>query len=170
MNMIKNHFLKLNPKIFVVFTVLLLFLLDLVNSYYLRLYWGHQNLSLIYVQQIALAQGLDINQLSGQSIQEIKKVIDNGFFLFLLIILLNNIFFYFFYLRKKLWAHGYVVFYALTNSILAIIFIVEGPVLGVPWFIYNLMTVFLYFYLFLGIKFLKTETTLNQQFPKMKEQ
>lgn len=170
MLILKNHFSKLNPKKFIILSVVFLLLLDLVNSYYLRIYWGHQNLSLLYVQQIALAQGLDINQLSVQSIQEIKQVIDNGFFLFLIIVLLNNIFFYIFYLRKKVWAHGYVVFYALTNSILAILFIIEGPILGIPWFIYNFLTVFLYFYLFLGFKFLKNETTLNHQIPKMKEQ
>ncbi len=155
----KPHFLKLGPRRFVIGTVVLLLILDLANSYYLRLYWVHKDLSRLYVERLAQTQGLNFQELSASSLQEITQVIDNGFYFFLFIILLNNLFFYLFYLRQKLWAQGYVLFYAVTNAALAVLFLVEGPVLGAGWFTYNLATVFVYFYLFLGVKVLKPETT-----------
>lgn len=167
---IKKHFLGLNPKYFVILTVAGLVVLDLINSYYLRIYWVHKNLSLIYVEKVALTQGLDFTHLSSDSIQEVKQVIDNGFFFFLFIVFANNLFFYFFYLRKKLWAQGYVLFYTITNSILALLFIIEGPILGVSWFIYNIMTIFIYLYLYLGVKVLKNSTSVTTPEHEMKEQ
>lgn len=159
MEKIKVHFVKMGPRRFVIGAVLLLLILDILNSWYLRLYWVQKNLSLIYVEKLALNQGLDFNQLSKSSILEVKQVVDNGFFFFLFIVLLNNVFFYAFYLRKKLWAQGYVLFYTVTNALLAVLFIAEGPVLGMGWFIYNLMTMMLYLYLYFGVKILKFETT-----------
>jgi len=154
---LKKHYLKINQKRFIIISVILLLLLDLINSYYLRLYWDHKNLSLMYVEKLALTQGLDFNELSEQSVLEIKQVINNGFFFFLFIILINNLFFYLFYLRKKVWAQGYVIFYAITNSILSALFLIEGPVMGIPWFIYNLMAIGIYLYLYMGMRLLKIQ-------------
>ncbi len=156
---IKPHFLKLGPRRFVIGTVVLLQILDLVNSYYLRLYWVHKDLSRLYVERLALTQGLNFQELSPGSLREITQVIDNGFFFFLFIILLNNLFFYVFYLRRKLWAQGYILFYTLSNAALAVLFLAEGPVLGAAWFSYNLATILIYAYLYLGVKVLKQETT-----------
>jgi hypothetical protein len=167
--MIKKHYLKYDQIKFITFAIFILFFLDLINSYYLRLYWTHKNLSLLYVEKIASNQGIDFSQLSEQSIIEIKQIIDNGFYFFLFIILINNLFFYFFYLRKKLWAQGYVIFYAITNSLLSILFLVEGPVLGSAWFIYNLITIGIYLYLYLGMKSLKIQIQINHEYEK-KEQ
>jgi hypothetical protein len=160
---IKNHFKKFNLFHFTLGVIVSLIVLDLINFYYLSLYWTKQNLSLLYVQRLSLGQGLDVHQLSTQSIQEIKQVIDNSFFLFLVIVLINNLFFYIFYFRNKLWAQSYVLFYTLSNSVLAVLFLVEGPILGIPWFIYNLVTIFLYIYLYLGIKFFKDESMISNQ-------
>jgi hypothetical protein len=154
---IQSHFSGIGVKRFVIIAVMALILLDLMNSYYLRIYWVHKNLSMIYVEQLALRQGLDVSDLSHQSIQEIKGLIDNGFFFFLFIIFINNLFFYFFYLRKKIWAQGYVVFYTVTNALLAILFLIEGPILGMSWFIYNMSTILFYSYLYFGTKILKFE-------------
>ena len=170
MEEIKNHFLGLNSKYFVIIAVLGLIVLDLINSYYLRIYWVHKNLSILYVEKMASTQGLDFGQLSKDSIQEVKQVIDNGFFFFLFIVFANNLFFYFFYLRKKLWAQSYVLFYTLTNSVLALLFIVEGPILGIPWFLYNLMTILIYLYLYLGVKVLKNSILGTSPAHEMKEQ
>lgn len=159
MEKIKAHFLKWGPRRFVICAVLLLIILDIINSLYLRDYWLHKNLSLMYVGHIAAKQGLDFSQLSDNSILEIKQVVDNSFFFFLLIILINNFFFYFFYLRKKLWAQGYVLFYTVTNALLAVMFVVEGPILGGLWFSYNILTMPVYLYLYFGVKVLKFETT-----------
>lgn len=159
MEKIKGHFLKLGPKRFVLGTVFLLLVLDLINSYYLRLYWIFKDLSIIYVEKLALKQGLDFNSLTRDSIMEIKGVIDNGFFLFLFLVLINNIFFYIFYLRRKLWAQGYILFYTVTNALLSVLFLVEGPILGMSWYIYNVVAIFIYLYLYLGVKVLKFETT-----------
>lgn len=159
MEKIKTHFIKMGPKRFVFGAVFLLLILDLVNSYFLRIYWVHKDLSLFYVKKIAMKEGLDFSTLTRDSILEVKGVIDNGFFFFLLIVLINNLFFYVFYLRKKLWAQGYILFYTITNALLAVVFLVEGPILGISWFVYNLTTVFMYLYLYFGVKVLKYETT-----------
>lgn len=156
---LKPHFLKLVPRRFVIGTVIILTILDIANSYYLRLYWVHKDLSLQMVKAISIGQSLTYSDLSTSSVNEIKGLIDNAFFFFLFIILLNNLFFYFFYLRKKLWAQGYVLFYTLTTGILSITFIAEGAILGWNWFIYNASTFLIYSYLYLGIKLLKNETT-----------
>lgn len=156
---IKAHFIKLGPKRFVIGAVLLLIILDLVNSYFLRVYWVHKDLSIFYVKTLAQREGIDFSALTSQSIAEVKGVIDNGFFFFLLIVLINNLFFYVFYLRKKLWAQGYILFYTVTNALLGILFMVEGPILGYSWFFYNFLTIFMYLYLYLGVKVLKYETT-----------
>lgn len=156
---IKSHFLKLGPKRFVIGAVLLLLILDLINSYYLRIYWVHKDLSIFYVKTLAQREGLDFSNLTAESINEVKGVIDNGFYFFLLIVLVNNIFFYVFYLRKKLWAQGYILFYTVTNALLGVLFLVEGPILGVSWLIYNFVSIVLYLYLYFGVKVLKFETT-----------
>lgn len=159
MEQIKIHFLKFGPRRFVWATVFLLFILDLINSWYLRIYWVHKNFSILFVKRIAQNQGLDLDGLGRESVLEVQQFIDNAFFFFLFIVLLNNVFFYIFYLRKKLWAQGYVLFYTLTNSILAITFLIEGTILGWNWFLYNLFTMFFYLYLYFGVKVLKYETT-----------
>jgi hypothetical protein len=159
MEKIKTHFLKFGPRRFVVGTVIVLLILDLLNSWYLRLWWVKRNLSFVFVQKLAERQGIALSDLVPNSIAEIKYLVDNCFFFFLLIVLINNLFFYFFYLRKKLWAQGYVLFYTLTNSILAFSFLIEGPILGYSWFLYNLSTIVIYLYLYFGVKVLKAETT-----------
>lgn len=159
MTKIKMHFLYLGARRFVLCALAVLLLLDVINSLYLREYWVHRDISRVVVEKLANNQGLEFKQLSEQTIVEITTMANNAFFFFLFIIMVNNLFFYFFYLKRKLWAQSYVLFYAVSNSILAITFLVEGPVLGWTWFSYNLSTMFLYFYLFLGVKVLKHETT-----------
>jgi hypothetical protein len=149
----------------VIFAVLVLIILDIINSMYLRSYWVFKNLSRQTVEKLANNQGLEFSQLSEQTITEVTGMVNNAFFFLLFIILINNFFFYLFYLRKKLWAQGYVLFYAISNSVLAILFLVEGPIVGWPWFVYNLGTMFLYFYLYLGVKVLKYETTNIKPIP-----
>lgn len=161
----KPHFLKLGPRRFVIGTVLLLIVLDLVNSYYLRIWWQHRDLSILMTKTIATKQGLDWSTLSQDSINEVRGLIDNAFYFFLFIVLINNFFFYAFYLRKKLWAQGYVLFYTLTTALFAVTFIVEGPVLGGAWYAYNLATLFIYAYMYVGVKLLKFETTDIEQPP-----
>lgn len=156
---LKSHFLKIGPRRFVIGTVIILFILDLINSLYLRLYWVHKDLSIQIMKAVAMGQNLNFGELSRGSIQELEGVIDNAFFFFLLIVLINNVFFYIFYLRKKLWAQGYVLFYALSTGVLAITFLIEGAVLGWSWFLYNFATLFIYLYLYFGVKLLKNETT-----------
>lgn len=156
---VKTHFLALGPRRFVICTVLVLIILDIINSIYLRSYWVFKDLSRMIVERLANNQGLEFSQLSEQTIMEVTAMVNNAFFFLLFLIVINNLFFYLFYLRKKLWAQSYVLFYAISNSILAITFLVEGAILGWPWFIYNLGTMFLYFYLYLGVKVLKYETT-----------
>lgn len=159
MEKLKKHFLVIGGRRFVISAVILLISLDLINTIYLRLYWLKKDLSTMLVHQMVRKNGYLLENFSTDTILEMKSFLDNTFYFFLFLILLNNIFFYFFYLRKKLWAQGYVLFYTLTGSIFALSFIVDQADLGLGWLTYNILTMFLYFYIYLGVKVLKYETT-----------
>lgn len=159
----KPHFLKLGPRRFVVGTVLLLVILDLLNFYYLRIWWKFRDMSFVITKMAAKLAGRDWDYLTQDSINEVMALCDNAFYFFLFIVFVNNLFFYCFYLRKKLWAQGYVLFYTLTTALFAFTFLIEGPILGYGWFIFNLSTLFIYLYLWLGVKLLKYETTDIEQ-------
>ncbi len=152
------HFRKFGPKRFVVATILILTLTDLVNSWYLRLWWVAKDMSGRGVQMSADNAGISIHDLNAESINEIRQLFDNMFFFFLFIIIANNLFFYLFYLRRKLWAQGFVLFYALTAAILSAMFIFDNAGLGMAWNVYNILMIFVYTYLFLGVKYLKADT------------
>lgn len=156
MQKIKNHFLRLGPRRFVIGTVLMLLLLDILNGWYLKLYWAYKNLSVAYAHKVAQMNGIEFDP---NTIEGIVYLTDNLVSFFLLIVLVNNLFFYCFYLRKKLWAQGYILFYTLTNAALMGAFLVEGPVLGMGWFVINMLSVPVYIYMYLGVKVLKYETT-----------
>lgn len=160
---LKTHFLKFGSLRFVVVTVTILTILDIVNSYYLKLYWAKKNIGMVFIEQ-AIRQGkMSFNDFSGNTISEMTGLINNLFYFFLLIIVVNNLFFYFFYLKKKLWAQGYVLFYTLTAAIIAILCLFDNPDMGIFWDIYNIGTFFIYLYLYLGVKLLKAETTLGHE-------
>lgn len=154
---LRNHFTKIGLRQFLFGTVIALIITDLINSYYLRLYWLNKNLSILYIKVMTQKQGIPFQELGPEAILEFKNLMDNGFYFFLFVVLLNNLFFYAFYLRKKKWAQNYIAFYTITNSILAVLFLVEGPIMGYAWFSYNLLSMFFYLYLYLGIKSVKWE-------------
>lgn len=155
----KTHFLQFGPRRFVVFTVLALVLTDLVNFYYLKLYWMSKDFSNLIVRMGIMRSGQMMENFSADSIQEMMALITNCFYFFLFIILVNNLFFYLFYLRRKLWAQGFVLFYVLTAAIFQMTFIFDNGGLSWTWTTYNLLTVPFYLYLFFGVKWLKAETT-----------
>jgi hypothetical protein len=159
MEKIKAHFLKFGARQFVWCAVILLFILDLANSWFLRFYWLKKDFSTTLVHQAILKQNYAIENFSLETIQEMRSFLDNMFYFFLLLIMVNNLFFYIFYLRRKLWAQGYVLFYTLTAAIFALSFIFDHAGLSTGWMIYNLMTIPIYVYLYLGVKLLKRETT-----------
>lgn len=156
---IKAHFLKFNPRHFVVFTVLTLFVTDLVNTWFLRIFWQSKNMSLNILRTIFAQKGVNLNDFSAPSIEEMVGFVANSFSFFLFIILVNNLFFYLFYLRRKLWAQGFILFYALTGALLQLTYIFDSETVGRGWIVYNLLTIPYYLYIFLGVKFLKAETT-----------
>lgn len=155
-----NHFMKIGPRRFVVGTVIMLILLDILNGLYLKLSWIQKGLTekmiLLVIQQMKFQPG-DFDQAT---MSEIGGLVEKSFDFFLFVVLVNNLFFYFFYLRKKLWAQGYVLFYALTAAIFSVTMIFDGYGMGPGWFIFNLLTIPFYLYLYMGIKLLKDETTL----------
>jgi len=157
---IRNHFLKFGPRRFVVFTVLTLVILDLINSWYMKLYWKSKDVSLRGVQLAAAQNGMRVADFGKGTIDEMKGLFDNAFYFFLLVILVNNFFFYFFYLRKKLWAQGYVLFYALTAALFSLAFVMDDAGMGFGWMFYNASTILIYTYIFLGVKLLKAETVI----------
>jgi hypothetical protein len=159
MQKIKEHFLKIGPRRFVIGAVILLTVLDILNIIYLRLYWLKKDLSTLLVFQGIQRNGYTVENFSQDTIFEMKAFIDNIFYFFLFLILVNNLFFYFFYLRKKLWAQGFVLFYTLTAAIFSLSFVIDDTWLGQGWFIYNISTIFIYAYLYFGVKVLKYETT-----------
>jgi len=156
----KPHYLKLGPTKFVSATILVLLITDLLNGYYLKLYWSKKEISRLMVEQSILRSGVTLEDFSPDTFNEMLGFVNNTFTFFLLIILLNNLFFYGFYLKKKLWAQGFVLFYTLTAALFNLTFIFDHAGLGAHWIIYNVLTIPLYLYLYVGIKLLKDETTL----------
>lgn len=161
MEKLRTHYLKLGPRRFVIGTIILLIILDIINSYYLKLYWLKKDYSTFSVHYMIKQNGEVLESFSPETILEMKSFIDNTFYFFLFLVFINNIFFYFAYLLRKLWAQGYVLFYTLTASIFAISFLIDRDGLGWGWFIYNFSTMFIYAYLYFGVKLLKPETTFN---------
>ena len=152
------HFRKFGPRRFVIITVVLLIVTDLLNSWYLRLWWVAKDMSDVLLRQSAERSGMELGDLGPESIRELEQFFDQSFYFFLTIILANNLFFYVFYLRRKLWAQGFVLFYALTAAMFSSLFLIDNAGLGSGWYIYNLVMVFIYSYLFLGVKYLKQDT------------
>ena len=159
MNKLKDHFLKLGPRNCVVGTILLLIVLDVLNMIYLRLYWVNKDMSLNFVHLALRYNGLVAEDFNRETMNEMTGFLDNTFYFLIFLISINNLFFYFFYLRKKLWAQGYVLFYTLTGALFAFTFIIDPVDLGIGWKLYNIATIFIYLYLFMGVKVLKYETT-----------
>lgn len=153
-----SHYRKFGPRRFVLFTVLTLALTDLINSWYLRLWWVAKDMSGMGVRMTAEKSNIALADLGPDTIREVRAMFDNMFFLFLLIILVNNFFFYAFYYRRKLWAQGFVLFYALTAAGLSFVFLFDNAGLGTGWYLYNLLMSGVYLYLFVGVKVLKEET------------
>lgn len=156
---LRPHYLKIGARKFVIGTVVLLIALDILNSLYLREYWELKNITINMIGKIIKGQGGNLSQLGPGTLREIQEMVTNAFNFFLFVVLINNLFFYVFYLRKKIWAQGYVLFYTISNGLLAITFLIEGPILGWPWYLFNIGAMFLYFYLYIGVKVLKNETT-----------
>ena len=154
------HFNRWNPRYFVVLTVLLLIVTDVLNGVYLKLFWSHRNMSELLVRQSVAQSGLVLEDFGADTISEMLGFVDNTFYFFLFLILINNLFFYFFYLLKRLWAQGYVLFYTFTAALLAVMFIFDESGLSMGWVVYNVATIPLYLYLFLGVKVLKLKTTI----------
>lgn len=152
------HYRKLGPRRFVVATVIILVISDILNSWYLRLWWVAKDMSQRLIEQSAERSGLSLSDLSKDSITELEGFFNNSFYFFLFIILANNFFFYAFYLRRKLWAQGFVLFYALTAAGLSGAFLFDNAGLGTLWYIYNLLMCPVYLYLYLGVKVLKEDT------------
>ncbi len=160
---LKQHYLKFGPRPFVAATVLILAILDFVNSYYLKLYWTQKDISRQVVLQSILRSQMTIEDFSQDTMAELMGFVDNCFYFFLILILINNLFFYFFYLRKKLWAQGFVLFYTITAALFSVVFIFDGTNMGLGWTLYNIITIFIYLYLYAGVKLLKEETTILPQ-------
>ena len=163
MKKLKTHYLKLGPKTFVIMCVILLIVTDLLNSYYLKLWWKTKNLSANFVHFMAQRSGMSIQDFDQTTVQDWMQLIDNAVYFLILVVIINNLFFYLFYLRKKLWAQGFVLFYTFTAALFAGTFIFDNAGLGAGWMIYNTLTVFMYLYLYLGVKLLREETTLVRE-------
>lgn len=160
-----NHFLKIGPRRCVVGIVILLIILDILNGIYLKGSWGLKNTShqmVLLIIQLMKASPADFDL---DTMREMAGLVDKALDFLLFLLLLNNLFFYFFYLRKKLWAQGYVLFYTLTACIFSITMIFDGLGMGWGWMIFNVLTIPLYFYMYMAVKLLKNETTLE---PKKK--
>lgn len=152
------HFRKFGPRRFVIFAVVTLIISDLLNSWYLKLWWVAKNMSWRGVELTAKRMEIEVSDLTPASISELTGLFNNMFFFFILIILINNFFFYAFYLRRKLWAQGFVLFYTLTAAMLSALFLVDNAGLGFLWYAYNILMCPVYVYLYFGVKLLKEET------------
>jgi hypothetical protein len=153
-----KHYLGLGPRRFVIGTVILLVVLDLVGGYYLKLSWESKNVYEQMVQFWIKSLKLQTGDLSHDTLIEVSGLMQKTLDFFLFLLFLNNLFFYFFYLRKKLWAQGYILFYTLSGALFSLMMIFDG--MGSGWIVVNLICAVIYSYLFYGVKLLKNETTL----------
>lgn len=160
---LRQHFLNIGPRRFVWATISVLIITDLLNSWYMKLYWENKNIAKIFIERSIRQSGYVLEDFSRDTMVEMSGFLTNTFHFFLILILANNLFFYFWYSRKKLWAQGYVLFYVLTGSLLSFSFMIDNAGLGPIWMAYNVATVFIYGYLFFGIKLLKPETTVEKK-------
>lgn len=141
------------------FTVISLIITDLINGYYLKLFWANKEMGQNLVKQSIAQGGMVIEDFSLDTLSEMTGFVDNTFFFFLFIILANNLFFYLFYYLKRLWAQGFVLFYTITAAIFALTFIFDDGGLPSAWKAYNVLSIPFYLYLFFGVKILRVETT-----------
>ncbi len=156
---IKAHFQGYNPRKFVIFTVISLFVTDLVNCKFFQIYWKAKDFSTNLVHQTIAKSGQVIEDFSPSTIQEMMGFIDNSFYFLLFIIVVNNLFFYLFYLRRKLWAYGFIHFYVITGALLQLTFLFDYSGIDFIWLGYNFLLIPYYLYLFVAMKYLKHQTT-----------
>jgi hypothetical protein len=147
-----NHFKRWKPKTFLWSMVLILLLLDLGNGQFLRLSWLEKNSSMSIVNILASQGELSLSELSHDTMTELLGMIDNTFLFFLFIVLINNLFFYLFTLRGKAWAHSYLVFYTFTGALFSLIMVIDSFGMGSFWGVFNIASILMYVYLFLGLK------------------
>ncbi len=157
---LKNHFLKIGPRTFVIATVILLLILDILNGIYLKLALSNKNVTEKMIVLAYSRLGVPASEITPESFTEMTWVLERSVDFFLFLILINNLFFYFFYLRKKLWAQGYVLFYTLSAALLSLVLLFDVYDMGVGWLVFNVVTIPVYVYLYFGVKLLKNETTL----------
>jgi hypothetical protein len=163
---LRQHFLKIGPRRFVLMTVFSLLILDLLTGHSFRMSLIQNGFSEKLVQLSIKQANLQASDLSNETLSEVHNLMNMSLDFMLGLILVNNIFFYFFYFKKKLWAYSYVAFYTLTAGFLSLSMIFDKHV-STGWLIFNIATIPMYLYLFLGVKLLKAETTLA---PKKKGQ
>ncbi len=163
---LRQHFLKIGPRRFVLMTVFSLLILDLLTGHSFRMSLIQNGFSEKLVQLSIKQANLQASDLSNETLTEVHNLMNMSIDFMLGLILVNNIFFYFFYFKKKLWAYSYVAFYTLTAGFLSLSMIFDKHV-STGWLIFNIATIPMYLYLFLGVKLLKAETTLA---PKKKGQ
>ena len=161
-----QHFLKIGPRRFVLMTVFSLLILDLLTGHSFRMSLIQNGFSEKIVQLSIKQANLQASDLSNETLSEVHNLMNMSLDFMLGLILVNNIFFYFFYFKKKLWAYSYVAFYTLTAGFLSLSMIFDKHI-STGWLIFNIATIPMYLYLFLGVKLLKAETTLA---PKKKGQ
>ena len=157
---LKNHFLKIGPRTFVIGTVIVLLILDVLNGIYLKLALGSKNFTENMIVLAYSRLGVPAEEITAESFKEMTWVLERSVDFFLFLILINNLFFYFFYLRKKLWAQGYVLVYTLSAAVLSLLMLTDVYDMGPGWMVFNVLTIPVYVYLYLGVKLLKNETTL----------
>ena len=154
------HFKRWNCRYFVIFTVISLIITDIINGYYLKLFWTNKGMSQNLVRQSIAQGGMVYEDFSLDTIAEMTGFVDNTFYFFLFIIMANNLFFYLFYYLKRLWSQGFVLFYTITAAIFALTFIFDDGGLPPVWKIYNAVSIPFYLYLFFGVKVLRQQTTI----------
>jgi hypothetical protein len=157
-----NHFKKWNSKTFTRVLVLVLLGLDILNGQFLRLSWIGKDSSRKMVNLLSSQGELSVSELSHDTMTELLGMIDNTFLFFLFIILINNLFFYIFTLRGKNWAHSYLVFYTLTGALFSLVMVVDSFGMGSFWGVFNIISILLYAYLFIGMKIVPFPPTRHE--------
>ena len=156
---LRQHFQNIGPRRFVLVTIFTLLILDLLTGHSFRMSLIQNGFSEKLVQLSIQQAKLNPNDLSAETLSEVHNLMNKSLDFMLGLILVNNLFFYFFYFKQKLWAYSYVAFYTLTAGFLSLSMVIDKH-MSTGWLIFNIATIPIYIYLFLGVKLLKEETTL----------
>jgi hypothetical protein len=127
------------------------FILDILSSLYFIRYWRVQMISEKMIAISLAYQGYHFSDFDRQFQVELMGIVEQTAAFVLLAFLIVNSFFYLYLYFQKRWAWQYALTYTATASLFCLVTAFEAPAVGVLLSSYNILAIFLYALLALGI-------------------